>query len=220
MPLQISTFVSGWMKIRRLRWANRNVPVFKHPYIAAAVEDWVSENRSALINKTVENICGWNDDQEAKIARWEALYISCRMAKFLSAELCQRIHDQVLNRSNLAVDFGNSLEAILRNLTSSRSWSAYASTAGVLLNHGARPDDQQAADRPFAAFRNGTEFLLAAGRFLQRRQSEPGREITAKSRPAGNPSAAGTSAVIAVEAIGPTPGIVINRRAVGSNFER
>src|SRR6516162_4616972 len=42
----------------------------------------------------------------------------------------------------------------------------------------------------------------------------------AKSRPAGNPSAAGTSAVIAVEAIGPTPGIVINRRAVGSDFER
>jgi hypothetical protein len=42
----------------------------------------------------------------------------------------------------------------------------------------------------------------------------------AKWRPAGNPSAAGTSAVIAVEAIGPTPGIVINRRAVGSHFER
>src|SRR5215467_9438012 len=42
----------------------------------------------------------------------------------------------------------------------------------------------------------------------------------AKSRPAGNPSAAGTNAVIAVEAIGPTPGIVINRRAVGSDFER
>src|SRR6516162_9353527 len=42
----------------------------------------------------------------------------------------------------------------------------------------------------------------------------------AKSRPAGNPSAAGTSAVIAVEVIGPTPGIVINRRAVGSDFER
>src|SRR6516162_6503456 len=42
----------------------------------------------------------------------------------------------------------------------------------------------------------------------------------AKSRPAGNPSAAGTSAVIAVEVIGPTLGIVINRRAVGSDFER
>src|SRR5262249_40834126 len=51
---------------------------------------------------------------------------------------------------------------------------------------------------------------------LQRRQSEPGREIA----PGGNPSAAGTSAVIAVEVIGPTPGIVINRRAVGSDFER
>src|SRR5215469_14662289 len=83
-----------------------------------------------------------------------------------------------------------------------------------LLNHGTGPDDQQAADRPFTAFRNSTEFLLAAGRFLQRRQS------AAKSRPAENPSAAGTSAVIAVEAIGPTPGIVINRRAVGSDFER
>jgi hypothetical protein len=35
-----------------------------------------------------------------------------------------------------------------------------------------------------------------------------------------NPSAGGTSAVIAVEVIGPTPGIVINRRAVGSDFER
>ena len=41
-----------------------------------------------------------------------------------------------------------------------------------------------------------------------------------KSRPAGNPSAAGTNAVIAVEVISPTPGIVINRRAVGSDFER
>ena len=37
-----------------------------------------------------------------------------------------------------------------------------------LLNHGTRPNDQQAADRPFTAFRNGTEFLLATGRFLQR----------------------------------------------------
>ena len=42
----------------------------------------------------------------------------------------------------------------------------------------------------------------------------------AKSRPAANPSAAGTNAVIAVEAIGPTPGIVISRRAVGSALER
>ena len=85
-----------------------------------------------------------------------------------------------------------------------------------LLNHGTRADDQQAADRPFTAFGNGTEFLLAAGRFLQRRQPEPGCEIA----PGREPSAAGTSAVIAVEAIGPTPGIVINRRAVGSDFER
>src|SRR6516165_1408795 len=35
-----------------------------------------------------------------------------------------------------------------------------------LLNHSTRPNDQQAADRPFTAFRNGTEFLLAASRFL------------------------------------------------------
>ena len=35
-----------------------------------------------------------------------------------------------------------------------------------------------------------------------------------------DPSAAGISALIAVEAIGPTPGIVISRRAVGSFFER
>ena len=117
-------------------------------------------------------------------------------------------------------------------LTSSRSWPAYAATAGVsvgaafdqqgpddaghlvgqsngdqhfrlasqhlrkpralgcpapagLLNHGTRPNDQQAADRPFTAFRNGTEFLLAAGRFLQRRQSEPGREIAPGRKPLG-----------------------------------
>jgi len=54
------------------------------------------------------------------------------------------------------------------------------------LNHGTRADDQQAADRPFTAFRNGTEFLLAAGRFLQRRQSAPGREI-APGRPPRKP---------------------------------
>ena len=35
-----------------------------------------------------------------------------------------------------------------------------------------------------------------------------------------DPSATGISAVIAVEAIGPTPGIVISRRAVGSFLER
>jgi hypothetical protein len=53
------------------------------------------------------------------------------------------------------------------------------------LNHGTRPNDQQAADRPFTAFGNGTEFLLAAGRFLQRRQSEPGRKITPGVEPLG-----------------------------------
>src|SRR2546421_3092364 len=42
----------------------------------------------------------------------------------------------------------------------------------------------------------------------------------AKARPAGKFCGAGTSAVIAVETIGPTPGIVISRRAVGSAFER
>ncbi len=42
----------------------------------------------------------------------------------------------------------------------------------------------------------------------------------AKSRPTRKPSAAGTSAVIAVAVIGPTPGIVISRRATGSAFER
>src|SRR5215471_16063218 len=34
-----------------------------------------------------------------------------------------------------------------------------------LLNHGTRPNDQQAPGRPFTAFRNGTEFFLATGRF-------------------------------------------------------
>jgi hypothetical protein len=42
----------------------------------------------------------------------------------------------------------------------------------------------------------------------------------AKSRPARKLPAAGTSAVIAVAAIGPTPGIVISRRATGSALER
>ena len=42
----------------------------------------------------------------------------------------------------------------------------------------------------------------------------------AKSRPVRKFSAAGTSAVIAVAAIGPTPGIVMSRRATGSAFER
>ena len=54
-----------------------------------------------------------------------------------------------------------------------------------LLNDGTRPNDQQAADRPFTAFRNGTEFLLATGRFLQRCQSEPGREIASGRKPLG-----------------------------------
>src|SRR6516225_11138923 len=52
-----------------------------------------------------------------------------------------------------------------------------------LLNHRTRPNDQQAADGPFTAFRNGTEILLAAGRFLQWRQSEPGREIASGREP-------------------------------------
>ena len=42
----------------------------------------------------------------------------------------------------------------------------------------------------------------------------------AKLRPAWKPSAAGTSAVIAVAVIGPTPGIVISRRATASSFAR
>jgi hypothetical protein len=63
---------------------------------------------------------------------------------------------------------------------------------------------------------NATEFLLTAGRLLQRRQSEPGREIAPGRKPLGR----WHSAVIAVEAIGPTPGIVINRRAVRFDFER
>src|SRR5262249_25557120 len=52
-----------------------------------------------------------------------------------------------------------------------------------LLNYGTCPNDQQAADRPFTAFQNGTGFLLAAGRFLQRRQSELGREIAPGRKP-------------------------------------
>ena len=38
----------------------------------------------------------------------------------------------------------------------------------------------------------------------------------AKSRPVAKVSGAGASAVIAVAVIGPTPGIVISRRATGS----
>ena len=42
----------------------------------------------------------------------------------------------------------------------------------------------------------------------------------AKSRPVPKFSGAGTRAVIAAAAIGPTPGTVISRRATGSDFER
>ena len=54
-----------------------------------------------------------------------------------------------------------------------------------LLNHVTRPNDQQTADRPFTAFRNGTEFLLTANRFLQPRQPEPGRKIAPGRKPLG-----------------------------------
>src|SRR6202047_2035294 len=58
-----------------------------------------------------------------------------------------------------------------------------APTPAGLLNHGTRPNDQQAPDRPFAAFRDGAELLLAAGGFLQRGQPEPGRKVTACRKP-------------------------------------
>ena len=62
----------------------------------------------------------------------------------------------------------------------------------------------------------GAILLSRSAAFIRQRPfiRPPNRAINA----AGNPSAAGTSAVIAVEAIDPTPGIVINRRAVGSDF--
>jgi Glucose / Sorbosone dehydrogenase len=50
-------------------------------------------------------------------------------------------------------------------------------TPAGLANHGTRADDQQAPDRPFAAFGDGAELLLAAGRFLHRCQPEPGSEV-------------------------------------------
>jgi hypothetical protein len=61
--------------------------------------------------------------------------------------------------------------------TSAQATSPWVPASAGLLNHRTRPNNQQAADHPFAAFRNGTEFLLAAGRFLQRRQSKPSREM-------------------------------------------
>ena len=85
-----------------------------------------------------------------------------------------------------------------------------------LLNHGTRPNDQQAADRPFTAFRDGAEFCLPPVDFC----SGVSPSQAAKSRPAAKPCAAGVSAAIAVATIGPTPGIVISRRAVGSVLER
>jgi len=44
-----------------------------------------------------------------------------------------------------------------------------------LPDHRAGPEDQQAADGPLSAFRNGAELLLSAGRFLEWRQPRQGR---------------------------------------------
>src|SRR5262249_15675447 len=85
-----------------------------------------------------------------------------------------------------------------------------------LLNHGPRPNDQQRRIVRSRRFEPAPSFCLPPVDFC----SGVSPSQAAKSRPAANPSAAGTSAVIAVETIGPTPGIVINRRAVGSDFER
>ena len=59
---------------------------------------------------------------------------------------------------------------------------------------------------------NSAELLLAAGRFLNRREPEPGGEIAALAKF----SVGGTRAAIAVAEIGPTPGMVISQRATGS----
>src|SRR6516162_7742674 len=50
-----------------------------------------------------------------------------------------------------------------------------------LPDHRAGPEDQQAANGPLSAFRNGAELLLSARRFLQWRQPEPGGEIASGS---------------------------------------
>src|SRR4051794_15902100 len=44
-------------------------------------------------------------------------------------------------------------------------------------DHGAGTKDEQAADGPLTHLRDGPEPLLAAGRLLQRRQPQPGREV-------------------------------------------
>ena len=76
--------------------------------------------------------------------------------------------------------------------------------------------DQQAADGPLAHLRDGPELLLAPGRFC----SGVSPSQAAKSRPARKASAAGASATMAAAVIGPMPGMVISRRAIGSALAR
>ena len=104
------------------------------------------------------------------------------------------------------------------------AWSASAPATTRLAPHAGRPVGPRRWPRGSAS---GGWFARPAS--TRRRASACRRSISAaasararrRSRArSGSLSAAGTSAVIAVAAIGPTPGIVISRRATGSAFER
>src|SRR3954466_7763032 len=85
-----------------------------------------------------------------------------------------------------------------------------------MAHDGACPDNEEASHRSSAHLRDGAEPLLPPVDFCKGvRPSQ-----AAKSRPDLNVSAGGASAAIAVAVMGPTPGIVIKRRATGSSLER
>jgi hypothetical protein len=83
-----------------------------------------------------------------------------------------------------------------------------------LLHDGAAADDEESPKRTFAHLGCRAKFLLAARRSLKRRQTEPGREVTAFKM------AGGARAAIAVAEIGPMPETLISRRDTSSSRAR
>ncbi len=74
-------------------------------------------------------------------------------------------------------------------------------------DHRAGTQDQQSPDGPLAPLRDGSELALATCRLLQRCQPKPGGEVPPGAEALQR---AGTRAVIAVAAIRPMPGIVMD----------
>src|SRR5258708_31972663 len=116
----------------------------------------------------------------------------------------------------LAKATGTSIFGLPGNICDSQPRPGRCTAQTGLTDHRAGPEDEQGAKRPLAPLRYGAEFLLAPGRFL----SGVSPSQAAKSRPDRKLLAAGTSAVMAVAAIEPKPGIVISGRATESAFER